>query len=151
MLHQQTLNQSVSFSGIGLHSGNKVNMTFLPAPTNTGIRFRRVDLEGKPEIEARVENVFETNRSTTLAKGNVKVHTVEHVLAAFAGGGVDNAIVELDSNEPPIADGSAREYVRMIEEAGIVAQPDARETYAVTAPIELKQGDTAHSCPRSCK
>jgi UDP-3-O-[3-hydroxymyristoyl] N-acetylglucosamine deacetylase/3-hydroxyacyl-[acyl-carrier-protein] dehydratase len=143
--NQQTLNQSVSFSGIGLHSGNKVMMTFLPAPANTGIRFRRVDLDGKPEVEARVENVTDTNRSTTLAKGNVKVHTVEHVLAAFAGGGVDNAIVEIDASEPPIADGSSREYVRMIEEAGIVAQPDARETYAVTAPIELKQGDTVMS------
>ena len=97
-------------------------MTFLPAPANTGVRFRRVDLDGKPEVEARVENVGETNRSTTLAKGNIKVQTVEHVLAALAGCGVDNAIVELDANEPPIADGSAREYVKLIETAGIVAQ-----------------------------
>ena len=72
MLNQQTLNRPASFSGIGLHSGNRVNMTFLPAPANSGVRFRRVDLEGKPEIEARVENVVETNRSTTLAKGNVQ-------------------------------------------------------------------------------
>ena len=87
-------------------------MTFLPAPANTGIRFRRVDLEGKPEIEARVENVVENNRSTTLAKGNTRIHTVEHVLAAFAGYGIDNAIIELDANEPPIADGSSREYLQ---------------------------------------
>ncbi|HEY1789642.1 MAG TPA: UDP-3-O-acyl-N-acetylglucosamine deacetylase, partial [Verrucomicrobiae bacterium] len=85
VLNQQTLNRPVEFSGIGLHSGNRVNMTILPAPANTGVRFRRIDLEGRPEIEARVENVLETNRSTTLAKGNVKVHTVEHVLAALSG------------------------------------------------------------------
>ena len=71
-----------------------------------------MDLEGKPEIEARVENVGDTNRSTSLAKGNAKIHTVEHVLAAFAGCGIDNAIVELDANEPPIADGSSREYLQ---------------------------------------
>ena len=82
VLNQQTLARSASFSGTGLHSGNRVNMTMLPAPAGSGIRFRRVDLEGKPEIDARVENVAETNRSTTLAKGNIKVLTVEHVLAA---------------------------------------------------------------------
>ncbi|MEY2466435.1 MAG: hypothetical protein QOD03_956, partial [Verrucomicrobiota bacterium] len=117
-------------------------MTFLPAPPNTGIRFRRVDLADKPEIEARVENVTENNRSTTIAKGNVKVHTIEHVLAAFAGYHVDNAIVELDSNEPPIADGSSREFCKMIETAGIVPQSERREPYKVTAPIELTMGET---------
>ena len=108
MLNQQTLRQSISYAGTGLHSGNEVNMTFLPAPANIGIRFRRLDLDGKPEVEARIENVSETNRSTTLSRGNIKIHTVEHVLSAFAGMGIDNAVVELDSNEPPIADGSAR-------------------------------------------
>jgi UDP-3-O-[3-hydroxymyristoyl] N-acetylglucosamine deacetylase/3-hydroxyacyl-[acyl-carrier-protein] dehydratase len=132
----------VSFSGVGLHSGNRVSMSFLPAPPNTGVRFRRTDLEGRPEIEARVENVQQTNRSTTLAKGNVKVQTVEHVLATFAGLEVDNAIVELDANEPPIADGSAREYSRMVESAGLAPQPEAREPYRVTAPLELQAGDT---------
>ena len=132
----------MEFSGIGLHSGNKVHMTFLPALPNTGIRFRRVDLDGKPEIEARVENVSETNRSTTISKGNVKVHTVEHVLATFAGYGIDNAIVEIDANEPPIADGSSREYCKMIQAAGIVVQNAAREHYKITEPIELKLGET---------
>jgi UDP-3-O-[3-hydroxymyristoyl] N-acetylglucosamine deacetylase/3-hydroxyacyl-[acyl-carrier-protein] dehydratase len=117
-------------------------MMFLPAPPNTGIRFRRVDLADKPEIEARVENVTENNRSTTIAKGNVKVHTIEHVLAAFAGYHVDNAIVELDSNEPPIADGSSREFCKMIETAGIVPQSERREPYKVTAPVELTMGET---------
>src|SRR5436309_13967553 len=142
MLQQQTLNRPATFSGIGLHSGSRVTMTFLPAPANSGIRFRRVDLEGKPEIEARVENVAETNRSTTLAKGNTRIHTVEHILATFAGYGIDNVIVELDGNEPPIADGSAREYCKLIQSAGIVAQDERREPYTVTAPIELEMGET---------
>ena len=139
---QQTLNRPVSFSGIGLHSGNRVNMTFLPAAIDAGVVFRRVDLEGKPEIEARVENVVETNRSTTLGRGNVKVHTVEHILAALTGCGVDNAIVELDANEPPIGDGSAREYCRMIEEAGVLPQAEKRESYTVSEPIQLVMGET---------
>src|SRR5438876_616245 len=142
VLLQQTLNRSASYSGVGLHSGNRVTMTFLPALPNTGIRFRRVDLEGKPEIEARVENVVENNRSTTLAKGNTRIHTVEHVLATFAGYGISNAVVELDANEPPIADGSAREYCKMIEAAGIVAQDERREPYAISAPLTLEMGET---------
>jgi len=142
VLQQQTLGGPVSYSGVGLHSGNRVNMTFLPAPANSGVRFRRVDLEDKPEIEARVENVSETNRSTTLAKGNIRIHTVEHILSTFAGLGVDNAIVEIDSNEPPIADGSSREYVKMVRSAGIVAQPERREPLVVTAPLEVKNGET---------
>jgi UDP-3-O-[3-hydroxymyristoyl] N-acetylglucosamine deacetylase/3-hydroxyacyl-[acyl-carrier-protein] dehydratase len=142
VLQQQTISRPATYSGIGLHSGGRVNMTFLPAPPGAGIRFRRVDLEGKPEVEARVENVAETNRSTSLARGNVKIHTVEHVLATFAGCGIDNAIVELDANEPPIADGSSREYCKMIESAGIVSQPERREPYTITEPIELEMGET---------
>jgi UDP-3-O-[3-hydroxymyristoyl] N-acetylglucosamine deacetylase/3-hydroxyacyl-[acyl-carrier-protein] dehydratase len=142
VLNQQTLNGPASFSGIGLHSGNRVNMTLLPAPANSGVRFRRVDLEGKPEIEARVENVSETSRSTTLAKGNVKIHTVEHVLAALAGYGIDNAIVELDANEPPIADGSSREFCKIIQSAGIVPQAEKREPFTPAEPIELQTGET---------
>jgi UDP-3-O-[3-hydroxymyristoyl] N-acetylglucosamine deacetylase/3-hydroxyacyl-[acyl-carrier-protein] dehydratase len=142
VLNQQTLNRAASFSGIGLHSGNRVNMTILPVPANSGVRFRRVDLEGKPEIEARVENVFETNRSTTLAKGNVKIHTVEHVLAALAGFGIDNAIIELDANEPPIADGSSREFCKIIQSAGIAPQVEKRESFTPAAPIEMQLGET---------
>ena len=142
VLNQQTLNRPAEFSGVGLHSGNRVNMTILPAPANSGVRFRRVDLEGKPEIEARVENVAETNRSTTLAKGNVKIHTVEHVLATLAGFGIDNAIIELDSNEPPIADGSSREFSKLIQAAGIVPQAEKREIFTPSEPIELESGET---------
>ncbi len=142
VLNQQTLNRAADFSGIGLHSGNKVSMSILPAPANSGIRFRRVDLEGKPEIEARVENVTETNRSTTIAKGNVKIHTVEHVLAALAGYGIDNAIIELDSNEPPIGDGSSRAFCKIIQEAGIAPLAEKREVFTPTEPIELESGET---------
>lgn len=145
VLQQQTLRENVSYAGIGLHSGNRVTMTILPAPANSGIRFRRVDLDGQPEIEARVEFVTETNRSTTISRGNVKVHTIEHVLSAFAGLGIDNAVVELDANEPPIADGSGREYGRMIEAAGVTQQPEKRETFRLTHPIELHLGETTMS------
>jgi UDP-3-O-[3-hydroxymyristoyl] N-acetylglucosamine deacetylase/3-hydroxyacyl-[acyl-carrier-protein] dehydratase len=139
---QQTLSRAASFSGVGLHSGCRVNMTFLPAPANSGLRFRRADLDGKPEIEARIEHVVDTDRSTTLGKGNIKIHTVEHVLAALAGYGIDNAIVELDANEPPVGDGSARPYCAMIQSAGIVPQSEAREAYRVTSAVELGAGDT---------
>jgi UDP-3-O-[3-hydroxymyristoyl] N-acetylglucosamine deacetylase/3-hydroxyacyl-[acyl-carrier-protein] dehydratase len=139
---QQTLQKPVSFAGIGLHSGNRVNMTLLPAPANSGIRFRRVDLEGKPEIEARAEHVVDTQRSTTLGKGSVRIHTVEHVLAAFHGAGIHNAVVELDAPEPPIGDGSSREFVRLLREAGPAAQPDPVEPIRLTSPIEISLGDT---------
>ncbi len=142
MLNQQTLNRPAAFSGIGLHSGNRVNMTLLPAPANSGVRFRRVDLDGKPEIEARVEHVTDTNRSTTIARGNVKIHTVEHVLAALAGYGIDNAIIELDANEPPIADGSSREFCKIIQAAGIAPLAEKRETFTPTEPIEMQSGET---------
>ncbi len=142
MFNQQTLNRAASFSGIGLHSGNRVNMTILPAPAGSGVRFRRVDLEGRPEIEARVENVGETARSTSLTKGNVKVQTVEHILAALAGFGIDNAVIELDANEPPIADGSSREFCKIIQDAGVTPLAEKREFYTPLEPIELQMGET---------
>lgn len=145
MLQQQTIKQAVSYEGVGLHSGNRVKMTFLPAEPNTGLRFRRVDLDGKPEVEAKVENVTETNRSTTLGKGNVRIHTVEHVLAAFAGYNIDNAVIEIDANEPPIADGSSRAYCAMLDEAGVVMQTEKREPYKVTEPIQITLGESVIS------
>jgi UDP-3-O-[3-hydroxymyristoyl] N-acetylglucosamine deacetylase/3-hydroxyacyl-[acyl-carrier-protein] dehydratase len=120
-------------------------MTFAPGAPNTGIRFRRVDLEGKPELEARVDHVVDTNRSTTLGRGALKVQTVEHVLAAFAGCEIDNAIVEIDANEPPIADGSAREYVRMIDSVGADILPATREPFRLQEPIEIQVGESIMS------
>jgi UDP-3-O-[3-hydroxymyristoyl] N-acetylglucosamine deacetylase/3-hydroxyacyl-[acyl-carrier-protein] dehydratase len=145
VLHQQTLRQSAGFSGIGLHGGNRVNMTFLPAPPNSGVRFRRVDLEGSPEVEASIENVNATSRSTSLSRGNVKIQTVEHVLAAFAGRGIDNALVELDAGEPPIGDGSARPYMKMIQAAGVAPQDEPREVFRLQSPLCLERGETTLS------
>ena len=126
-------------------------MAFLPAPPNHGVRFRRIDLEGQPEIEAMVENVSETNRSTSLSKGNVKVHTVEHVLAAFSGLAIDNALVEIDANEPPIGDGSSHQYSQLIEEVGVVSQDEQREMYRLEAPIELPGEETQMvALPHDC-
>ncbi len=145
VLQQQTLAKLVSYSGIGLHSGNDVSMTLLPAPVNTGVIFRRVDLESRFEIPAQVKYVTDTSRSTTLANGKVKVQTVEHVLASLAGFGINNAIIEIDSNEPPIADGSSRQFCRMIEEAGIEKQVEEVEPVAITDTIEYLLGDTMMS------
>ena len=145
VLQQQTLAKPASFSGIGLHSGNKVSMTLLPAPPNSGIIFRRVDLESRVEIPAQVGNVAETDRSTTLSRGNAKVQTVEHVLAALYGFGVTNAVVEIDSSEPPVADGSARQFCKMIREAGIEVQAERVEPIQITAPIEYIHNGTVIS------
>lgn len=142
VLRQKTLGGSVGYSGIGLHSGQRVGMTFLPAPPDTGIRFRRMDLDGKPEIRAHVDNVNRTTRATTLSNGNVRIHTVEHILATFAGCGVDNVIVELEANEPPIADGSARVYCDLVKQAGIVEQDRAREVLRVAEPVLIDGGES---------
>jgi len=145
VLQQQTLAKPASFSGIGLHSGNKVSMTLLPAPPNSGVIFRRVDLDSRAEIPAQVGNVAETDRSTTLSKGNAKVQTVEHVLAALYGFGVTNAVVEIDSSEPPVADGSARQFCKMIRDAGIEPQAERVEPVQVTEPIEYTHNGTVIS------
>ena len=129
-------------AGMGLHNGNKVTMTLLPAEPNTGVRFRRVDLEGKPEIEARIEHVTETNRSTTIGKGHARIHTVEHLLATFAGFGIDNILVEIDANEPPIGDGSARQYCKLIQKAGLLPQIEKKQPCVITAPIQFESGET---------
>jgi len=148
VLQQQTLTRPVSFSGIGLHSGNRVSMTLLPAPPNTGVLFRRVDLDSRAEIPAQVEHVSETSRSTTISRGKAKVQTVEHVLASLSGFGVTNAIVEVDSNEPPIADGSSRQFCRMINEVGIETQAEKVGPIVITDPIEYTHGETMmHAFP----
>ena len=145
VLQQQTLAKPVSFSGIGLHSGNKVSMTLLPAPAGTGIIFRRVDLESCFEVPAQVKYVTDTSRSTTIAKGKVKVQTIEHVLASLAGFGITNVIIEVDANEPPIADGSSRRFCRMIDEAGIETQREEVHPITITDSIEYTNGETVMS------
>jgi UDP-3-O-[3-hydroxymyristoyl] N-acetylglucosamine deacetylase/3-hydroxyacyl-[acyl-carrier-protein] dehydratase len=117
-------------------------MQILPAPAGAGIRFRRIDLDGRPEIEAVVSHVSETTRSTTLSKGNIKIHTVEHILATLAGFGVDNAVVELDANEPPIGDGSAKHFCEVMTQAGFQPQAEEKEVLKVTAPLDLQVGES---------
>ncbi len=104
---QRTIKAPISISGIGLHTGNNCTMTFRPGEVNSGIIFERADLPEKPRVLADIDHVIDISRGTTLQDGEAKVHTVEHVLAAFAGLQIDNMIVELDNNEPPVMDGSA--------------------------------------------
>jgi UDP-3-O-[3-hydroxymyristoyl] N-acetylglucosamine deacetylase/3-hydroxyacyl-[acyl-carrier-protein] dehydratase len=139
---QHTLARSASLTGTSLHTGEKVLLTIHPAPAGTGRKFKRADLPDEPTIDAKIANVKTVERATTLAEGNVKVHTVEHILSALAGMGVDNAVIEMNANEPPIGDGSARLYIELIKEAGIVAQAAPRSIFEVHEPmhIETKSG-----------
>ncbi|MGB9697473.1 MAG: bifunctional UDP-3-O-[3-hydroxymyristoyl] N-acetylglucosamine deacetylase/3-hydroxyacyl-ACP dehydratase [Ignavibacteria bacterium] len=124
---QRTISREVSLSGIGLHTGNKSVMKFIPAPENYGIKFRRSDLENSPEIPADIDHVIDIERGTTIGLNGVEVHTVEHVLAAIMGCEIDNIIVELNTNEPPVMDGSAKDYVDALISAGIVEQEASRD------------------------
>ncbi len=132
---QCTLGGEISMSGVGLHTGSSTTMTFKPAEPDTGYRFVRVDLPGSPSVLAVVDNVVEIARGTTIANGEARVYTVEHVLAAMVGMGIDNVLIELDNNEPPVGDGSALPYVEMIQKVGIVEQDAPREELVVTEPI----------------
>ncbi len=129
---QQTIKSSISFSGKGLHTGVEVTMTVIPAPADYGIVFRRIDLEGAPEVPALCDFVTDTSRGTTIERGDAKVSTIEHILSALWTLGVDNAIVEIDNCETPIMDGSAREYARVISDVGLVEQAIERVFYEVS-------------------
>jgi len=142
MTKQKTLKKPVSIKGVGLHTGEKVTMTLKPAPVNFGYKFVRIDLEGKPEIEASAQFVSKTERGTVLEKNGVQVSTTEHVLAALTGMDIDNCIIELDSGEPPIKDGSSKYFVEMIEEAGIEEQNAEREEYIVKKVISYVDPET---------
>jgi len=132
---QRTLAGEVSLSGKGLHSGVQVNVTFKPAPANHGYKFRRVDLPDSPVIDAIADNVTETSRGTTLVQGEASVATIEHVLAAFSGMRVDNALIEIDGPEAPIMGGSARMFVEAIRKAGIVEMEEERNYYVIREKI----------------
>ncbi|MCF7787880.1 MAG: bifunctional UDP-3-O-[3-hydroxymyristoyl] N-acetylglucosamine deacetylase/3-hydroxyacyl-ACP dehydratase [Prosthecobacter sp.] len=138
---QHTLAKSVSMTGTSLHTGEQVTLTLQPAPENFGFKFRRIDLEDKPFIPALVEKVQKVERATTIAEGGVNVHTVEHVISALAGMGVDNAIIEMDANEPPIADGSSMPFVELIKSAGLQEQKEARKVFEVREPIYQETRD----------
>ncbi|MCW5519507.1 bifunctional UDP-3-O-[3-hydroxymyristoyl] N-acetylglucosamine deacetylase/3-hydroxyacyl-ACP dehydratase [Aureitalea sp. L0-47] len=135
MVKQRTIGKEVSLTGVGLHTGREVTITFKPAPENNGYTFVRVDLEGSPVIEADANYVVNTQRGTNLEKRGVKIQTSEHVLAALVGMEIDNCIIELNASEPPIMDGSSKFFVEAIENAGIVEQEKPREEYIVKEVI----------------
>ena len=139
LTHEQTIRAAVTCAGVGLHSGARVSLRILPAAAGTGIVFHRTDLEGFP-IEASGRNVARVSYATSLMKKGVLISTTEHLLSAFTGLGIDNAIVEIDNLELPILDGSAQPFVEMIQKAGIRKQRKARTYLRIVRDIELREG-----------
>ena len=140
-INQRTLNREKSIKGKALHTGEDVTLTLKPAPASSGFVFRRTDLYGKPEIKPLASSVTELIRSTTISNGNAKIHTIEHVLSALSGCGIDNAIIELDASEPPILDGSAKPYVELIQSAEPVDLDEDREFLKLSSPISVSSGN----------
>ena len=138
MHFQHTLSKTYTFEGKGLHTGKEARMAVMPAPVDTGIVFRRVDIEGCPEVEALAENVSSTARSTTISKGEASVSTIEHILSALTGMGVDNAIIDIDNVEVPILDGSAKPYVDAIWKDGFESQDAPRRYVEIKETIEIR-------------
>src|SRR5512136_1963024 len=138
--HQRTLRQSIHFEGIGLHTGYEVQLTLVPAPPEFGIRFRRTDLKNF-EIEALRAHVAKVSYATTLMKKGVMISTVEHILSTLYGLGIDNLYLDINSMEVPIMDGSCRDFVDAIQNAGIVEQDAPREYMVIDKPIEVRHGD----------
>lgn len=134
-IKQKTIQESVSLTGVGLHTGKDVTMTFSPAPVNSGFSFKRLDLEGTPIIEADATFVTNTQRGTCLEKNGVVIQTSEHVLAALVGMDLDNVMIELTASEPPIMDGSSKFFVEALENAGVAEQDEFREEYVITEVV----------------
>jgi len=141
MIRQRTLKKVINTSGVGLHTGKKVCLSLRPAPVNSGIIFRRIDLELPVEIPACAEHVGDTRFCTTLVNGKVKVSTVEHLLSALAGLGIDNAYIDVNAAEIPIMDGSAAPFVFLIQSAGIEEQNAPKKYIRIKRPVQVKQGD----------
>ena len=141
MIRQRTLKNVIRATGVGLHTGEKIHLTLRPAPVNTGIVFCRVDLDPPVQIRACLENVGETRLSTTLVKGGVRISTVEHLLSAMAGMGIDNAYVDLSAPEVPIMDGSAGPFVFLIQSAGIEEQQASKGFIRIRRAVEVRDGD----------
>jgi UDP-3-O-[3-hydroxymyristoyl] N-acetylglucosamine deacetylase/3-hydroxyacyl-[acyl-carrier-protein] dehydratase len=138
MIKQTTLKNPITISGVGLHTGANVNLTFNPAPENTGYRFQRIDLPDKPIIEADVDNVIDTERGTTIGKNGVRISTIEHVLAALAGLEIDNVLMEMNGPEVPIIDGSSKPFIDILEKAGIAEQQAERIYYSLSENISFE-------------
>jgi UDP-3-O-[3-hydroxymyristoyl] N-acetylglucosamine deacetylase len=141
MIYQKTLRNIIRAKGVGLHTGEQVNLAMRPAPPDTGIIFRRVDLQPVVEIPARLEHVADTRLSTVLGQEAVRISTVEHLLSAFSGLGIDNAIVDLTAAEVPIMDGSAGPFVFLIQSAGVEEQPVAKRFLRICRTVEVSDGD----------
>ena len=142
MEKQQTVVNSAVYSGIALHSGARSAVRVQPAPENTGIVFRRVDLPGRPEVRALASNVVDVRRGTTIASGNAVVFTVEHIMSALNAFHIDNCIVEMDGMEPPIGDGSSLPYCRMLREAGVQVQEAEAKVFTPASPLYVEGGHT---------
>ncbi len=142
-MKQRTLLREVSVKGKSLHTGEAVTMTIKPAPENHGIVFKRLDLYGKPIIKPMIDYVEDLVRSTTVAEGHTKVHTVEHVLSALNGCSVDNVLIEMDASEPPIMDGSAKHFVNAIQEGEPVEQEAEKEFYVLNKPVSVTKGNSS--------
>ena len=141
MLNQRTLKNSIRATGVGLHTGKKILMTLRPAQPDTGIVFRRTDLDQSPDIQAHAKNVGDTMMGTTLQSGDVKISTVEHLLSALAGLGIDNALVEVSAGEVPIMDGSAGPFVFLLQSAGIEEQRAPKRFIRILESLQVDDGD----------
>ena len=141
MIKQRTLKNTIRATGVGLHTGNKIYLTLHPADINTGIKFRRVDLDKPVTIDAIPHNVGETNLSTTLVEGDVKISTIEHLLSAMAGLGIDNALIDVTAAEVPIMDGSAGPFVFLIQSAGVREQDAPKQYIKIKREVKVTDGD----------
>ncbi|PJC59013.1 MAG: UDP-3-O-[3-hydroxymyristoyl] N-acetylglucosamine deacetylase, partial [Flavobacteriales bacterium CG_4_9_14_0_2_um_filter_35_242] len=141
-IKQKTIKESISLSGVGLHTGKEVKLTFKPAPENHGFAFIRVDLEGNPVVEALADYVVDTKRGTNLEKNGVYISTSEHVLAAVVGLGINNINIELNSAEPPIMDGSSKYFIEALEKVGLVEQNAYAQAYIVKDVISYKDAES---------
>ena len=140
-IKQRSIRQERSITGKSLHTGEEVSLTIKPGEENTGYVFRRTDLYGQPEIKPLAANVTELVRSTTISNGNAKVHTIEHVLSALAGSGIDNAVIDIDASEPPIMDGSSRPFANLILEAEPFEQEAERQFFELPSPVSVTDGN----------
>ncbi|GAB3894307.1 bifunctional UDP-3-O-[3-hydroxymyristoyl] N-acetylglucosamine deacetylase/3-hydroxyacyl-ACP dehydratase [Spirosoma agri] len=138
---QQTIQKAVSVSGVGLHTGVSATMTFLPAPSNHGYKFQRIDLPGQPIVDADVDNVVDLSRGTTIEQSGARIHTVEHTLAALVGLQLDNVLIQLDGPEPPIMDGSSIQFINALQEAGIEEQNATRNYFEVNEYVHYKNSE----------
>jgi UDP-3-O-[3-hydroxymyristoyl] N-acetylglucosamine deacetylase len=141
MVKQRTLKSSVTVTGVGLHSGEKVTLTLRPGAVDSGIVFRRVDVKPVCEMQARADLVYDTRLSTCMEYNGVRVATIEHLMSAFAGLGIDNACVEMNGSEVPIMDGSAGTFIFLLQSAGIIEQSAAKKFIRIKKPVEVVQGD----------